>query len=141
MPEFGTLLTWRTITSIVRSGIAKPHWNQRNQIGVVELLAFDSDPLSQSIAAGVIPGYSRLVNATTRGLANDQDSRVGTRLKNRTRSKRQVLFALSAAPNLVEEDGQVRHAVRLSLRSKKLTLLYHAKAVPTGYLTRECRKC
>lgn len=88
MPQVGAFGAWRQITGISGAGIAKPHGNKCDQAGVVKQRPFNSNPSSQSIAAGVIPGNARLVNPPTRGLPNDQNSCCGGRLQNRTGAER-----------------------------------------------------
>ena len=115
MPQFSAFPARWQIAGCTGAWIAEPHRNNRDDAGVVELLSFNSHPLSKSIAAGVIPRNARFVDATTGSLADDQNLGSGLRLKNRTRAKRQVLFALPALTNLSHQHRQFSHeSLRLS---------------------------
>ena len=86
----------------------------RDGARVVEHFAFDSHPVSQSIAAHIVPRDSGFMGSTAGCLANNQDFRAATSLQERARSQRQVLFTLAAFPNLGQQVWQWQHILTLS---------------------------
>lgn len=54
----------RPVAGAARAGVAEAHRDQRDQIGIVELLGGEAEPLAQTAASGVVPGYAALMHPT-----------------------------------------------------------------------------
>ena len=70
---------------------------------VVELVAVESHPGAQAVAARVVPGNAGLMDARARGLSHDEQARRGAASQHRARSQRQMSGAYAACPDFLEQ--------------------------------------
>jgi len=92
-PRRGTLGSRRQIARRSRARVTEAHRDDRDLVGVVELLRGHAHPRSKSDAGGVVERNPAFVNATSRGLTCDYYARARSSLKDGTRAVRQRLSA------------------------------------------------
>lgn len=97
MPERRAFRSRREICPFRRSGIAEPHGHQRNAIGIVEFRRIKAGPVAKPDAAVVLPGYAARMDASSGGLADDDEAGACAELNDRADSVRQV-FGADTAP-------------------------------------------
>jgi len=72
VPKRCTFQTRRLIASTLSdTGVTKAHWKERNFRCVIKGQAIQLQPVSQTIAARIVPRYPTLVDFSPRGLADD----------------------------------------------------------------------
>ena len=74
MPLRREILTRRVITVRALAGVVEIHRQQRDQVGVVELLVRHAHPLAQLHTTRVIPRDAALLRGTPRRLTNHHDA-------------------------------------------------------------------
>ena len=82
-PSICALGPRREVAALTFPGITKTHWNDGELFFIVEDVAVDAEPISESITAWIVKWDPGLVDCGTRCLADDQNLRVRMSLKNR----------------------------------------------------------
>lgn len=72
VPKRRTFRARRLITSIdAGTGVTKSHWKERNPRCIIEDQAIQLQPVPQTIAARITPGYPTLMNFSPRSLTDN----------------------------------------------------------------------
>ena len=83
--------------------IIKTGRDNRNLALIVESLAIQSHPVSQSIAGRVVPGYAGFMRAATRRLPDNHQSRGRRRPESRPRPHRKKACAMDTGTDIFEQ--------------------------------------
>ena len=101
-PAWRTLRPGRQVAAIAFARIAKAHGQAGDAGSVVEGLPVHTHPVPQAVARGIIKGQPFGVGQAARCLANDEDARLNTDLKNRPWAEWQAL-AMVTGPRFGNE--------------------------------------
>jgi hypothetical protein len=95
VPARRALWTGRIVTATLsRARLTKPHGKDRNLRFIEEGRAIQPQPVTQAIAAYIIPRYSAPVDLAPWRLTNDQKPGCARQLHNGSGTKRQLLAAV-----------------------------------------------
>lgn len=72
---------------------SKAHWYERNNGRVVEKAWRQTGPVTQALAAGIVPWHAAVVNAGARHLTDNDNARCGTELDDRARPSGKRTFS------------------------------------------------
>ena len=101
MPLRREILTRWVIAVRALTGVVEIHRQQRNELGVVELLVCHAHPLAQLLTARVVPRDAAFLRGTPRCLTNHHDACPGRRRIDRLPSLLGVLLILRIPANLL----------------------------------------
>ena len=119
MPLRREILTRRVITVRALAGVVEIHRQQRDQVGVVELLVRHAHPLAQLHAARVIPRDTALLRGTPRRLTNHHNTSMRRRRINRLPTLLRELPILRVQANLLSQ-GRARLQNLLNQRPRQI---------------------
>jgi hypothetical protein len=128
VPRRRAFSTWRIVSAILSSSwITKSHGKNRNFRVIEESRTIQPQPITQAIAACVVPRDTTPMDLASRSLTDDQKSRGARHLHNGPRTKRQFSLTYPTRANIAQYALQ-RHSLPHRKSACRLHP-YHALAV------------